>query len=120
MNKTILIVDDDEMLQTIVSFLLEEEGYNVLTAKNGEMAIDLLKNEVIDLILSDLMMPVINGMELVEKIRNQLNLQTPIIMFSSAGQEKNVLEAFNLGADEFIPKPISNKELLIRINKLLS
>jgi DNA-binding response OmpR family regulator len=88
-------------------------------ANNGLEAKEIIENKVPDLVISDLMMPHLSGLELIELIRNQLDLTTPIIVLSAAGQEDTVLQAFEMGANDFMSKPFSINELLMRIKKLL-
>ncbi|WP_341225088.1 response regulator transcription factor [uncultured Arcticibacterium sp.] len=115
----IFLIEDDELLLKTVEYKLKKNGFSVETAKNGYDAIEYLKVNKPDLIVTDIMMPFINGLEIVSHVRNVLKSNTPIIVLSSAGLEKTVLEAFELGADDFITKPFSPNELIIRINKNL-
>ena len=89
-------------------------------AQDGREAVDLIEKETPDLILTDIMMPFVSGLEVISHIRLKLDLDTPIIVFSSAGQEEMVIKAFNLGANDFMGKPFSPNELIIRVKRLLS
>ena len=100
-------------------FRLEKEGYQLLIAIDGKEAIELIEQHDPELILTDIMMPFISGLEVISHVRNKLNKQTPIIVFSAAGQEEMVLKAFNLGANDFMGKPFSPNELVIRVKRLL-
>lgn len=113
----ILIVEDDILLLKTLEFKMIKEGYIVVTLKNGFDAIEYLKENEPDLIVTDIMMPFINGLEIVSFVRNEKKSKVPIIVLSSAGLEKTVLEAFQLGADDFVTKPFSPNELSIRIKK---
>ena len=113
----ILIVEDDILLLKTLEFKLIKEGYMVVTLKNGFDAIEYLKENEPDLIVTDIMMPFINGLEIISFVRNEKKSKVPIIVLSSAGLEKTVLEAFQLGADDFVTKPFSPNELSIRIKK---
>ena len=113
----ILIVEDDILLLKTLEFKLIKEGYIVVTLKNGFDAIEYLKENEPDLIVTDIMMPFINGLEIISFVRNEKKSKVPIIVLSSAGLEKTVLEAFQLGADDFVTKPFSPNELSIRIKK---
>lgn len=119
MNKKILVVDDDQMMNSLLSFRLKKEGYQVIIAEDGQQAIDLTKEEQPDIILSDIMMPYVSGLEFVTFVRKELGLDIPIIMISAAGHEKIVLEAFDLGANDFITKPFSPSEVVVRLKKFL-
>ena len=114
----ILIVEDDILLLKTLEFKLIKEGYIVVTLKNGFDAIEYLKENEPDLIVTDIMMPFINGLEIISFVRNEKKSKVPIIVLSSAGLEKTVLEAFQLGADDFVTKPFSPNELSIRIKKI--
>jgi len=103
----------------LLKFRLEKEGYKILTAVDGKQAIELIEEHSPELILTDVMMPFISGLEVISHVRNKLNMQTPIIVFSSAGQEGIVLKAFDLGATDFMSKPLSPNELVIRVKRLL-
>ena len=112
------IVEDDILLLKTLAFKLTKEGHTLVSSKNGFDAIEYLKENEPDLILTDIMMPFINGLEIISFVRNEKKSKVPIIVMSSAGVEKTVLEAFELGADDFITKPFSPNELSIRIKKI--
>jgi DNA-binding response OmpR family regulator len=118
-EKKIVLAEDNSILLLLLKFRLEKEGYKLLLAVNGMEAIQLIEEHNPDLILTDIMMPFISGLEVISHVRNKLNIQTPIIVFSSAGQEEMVLKAFDMGATDFMSKPLSPNELVIRIKKLL-
>jgi len=119
-KKKIVLAEDNSTLSLLLKFRLEKEGYELFVATDGKEAVDLIENENPDLVLSDIMMPFVSGLEVISHLRNKLNLETPIIVFSSAGQEEMVLKAFNLGANDFMGKPFSPNELVIRIKRLLA
>jgi DNA-binding response OmpR family regulator len=117
--KKIVLAEDNSVLSLLLKFRLEKEGYKLLIAVNGKQAIELIEEYNPELILTDIMMPFVSGLEVISHVRNKLNLQTPIIVFSSAGQEEIVIKAFDLGATDFMSKPFSPHELVIRIKRLL-
>lgn len=120
MNKNkIVIAEDNSTLSLLLKFRLEKEGHELLMAVDGKEAIELIENNKPDLIITDIMMPFVSGLEVISHVRNKLALETPIIVFSSAGQEEMVIKAFNLGANDFMGKPFSPNELVIRVNRLL-
>lgn len=119
MPKKILICEDDEMVLKMVEFRLRKEGYDVHPAADGKESLVKIQSVQPDLIITDIMMPYITGLEIVHRIRKEFQLKTPIIIVSSIGLEKTVLEAFQLGADDFITKPFSPNELSVRVSKLL-
>ncbi len=116
----IVLAEDNSTLSLLLKYKLEKEGYELLIAVDGKQAIDLVENHNPDLILTDIMMPFFSGLEVISHVRNKLKKKTPIIVFSSAGQEDMVLKAFNLGASDFMTKPFSPNELVIRIKRLFS
>jgi DNA-binding response OmpR family regulator len=117
--KKIVLAEDNSTLSLLLKFRLEKEGYILLVAADGKEAIELIEEQDPELILTDIMMPFISGLEVISHVRNKLNKQTPIIVFSAAGQEEMVLKAFNLGANDFMGKPFSPNELVIRVKRLL-
>lgn len=117
--KKIVLAEDNSIFLLLLKFRLEKEGYKILTAVDGKEAIELIEEHSPELILTDIMMPFISGLEVISHVRNKLNMQTPIIVFSSAGQEGIVLKAFDLGATDFMSKPLSPNELVIRVKRLL-
>jgi DNA-binding response OmpR family regulator len=117
--KKIVLAEDNSTLSLLLKFRLEKEGYKLLVAADGKEAIELIEEQDPELILTDIMMPFISGLEVISHVRNKLKKQTPIIVFSAAGQEEMVLKAFNLGANDFMGKPFSPNELVIRVKRLL-
>ncbi|MFD0760464.1 response regulator transcription factor [Lutibacter aestuarii] len=118
--KKVVLAEDNSTLSLLLKFRLEKEGYELLIAENGKEAIELIETHEPQLILTDIMMPFISGLEVISHVRNKLKVQTPIIVFSAAGQEEMVLKAFNLGANDFMGKPFSPNELVIRVKRLLA
>ncbi|MFH4963413.1 response regulator transcription factor [Gaetbulibacter sp. M235] len=119
-KKKIVLAEDNTTLSLLLKFRLEKDGYELFMATDGKEAVELIENQIPDLILTDVMMPFISGLEVISHVRNKLELKTPIIVFSSAGQEEMVLKAFNLGANDFMGKPFSPNELVIRVKRLLN
>jgi DNA-binding response OmpR family regulator len=117
--KKIVLAEDNSVLSLLLKFRLEKEGYKLFMALDGKQAIELIEEHNPELILTDIMMPFVSGLEVISYVRNKLNMQTPIIVFSSSGQEEIVLKAFDLGANDFMSKPFSPHELVIRIKRLL-
>ncbi|MFV7234238.1 MULTISPECIES: response regulator transcription factor [Flavobacterium] len=118
-TKKIVLAEDNSVLSLLLKFRLEKEGYKLLIAVDGKQAIELIEEHNPELILTDIMMPFVSGLEVISHVRNKLNTQTPIVVFSSAGQEEIVLKAFDLGATDFMSKPFSPHELVIRVKRLL-
>lgn len=117
-NQKILIVDDEKDLCEILQFNLESEGFSIDVAYSGEEA---LKKplEGFDLILLDVMMGGISGFKTANIIRKERNIQVPIIFLTAKGEENDVLTGFNVGADDYISKPFSIKEVVARIKAIL-
>jgi two-component system, OmpR family, response regulator VicR len=115
----ILVVEDNELLLKAIEFRLKKEGYTVISAKDGKEALDKISQSVPDMIITDIMIPFFNGLEIVSTVRTKFLSKIPIIVLSRVGSEKTILEAFELGADDFITKPFSPNELCMRIKKML-
>jgi DNA-binding response OmpR family regulator len=116
----ILVCDDDETMSGMIRFKLSRENLGeVTTANNGKEAKALLQEETFDLVITDIHMPFHSGLELITYIRNELKKETPIIVLSAEGLENTVLQAFEIGANDFITKPFSPAELAVRVKRIL-
>lgn len=115
----ILVIEDERMTAKVVEYRLQKDGYQVVLAVDGKDGFEKIASENPDLIITDIMMPYYSGLEVVSHTRLTLGKTTPILMLSSMGLEKIVLDAFELGADDFITKPFSPQELSIRVKKAL-
>ena len=113
----ILVVDDEQLLVKGIKFNLENEGYQVETAFDGKKALELARNNNYDLIILDLMMPEIDGLECCMKIREFSNV--PIIMLTARGEDTDKIIGFECGADDYITKPFNILELKARIRAML-
>lgn len=119
-EKTILVVDDEKDLLDLIEYNLKKEGFNVLKAENGEEGIERAKEFHPDLVLMDIMMPKMDGMEAVEKMRKDDDLKSiPIIFLTARSDEKTEVEGLNKGGDDYITKPISTTKLISRIKAVL-
>lgn len=116
----IVLAEDNSTLSLLLKFRLENEGFKLFIALDGKEAIELIESHNPDLVLADIMMPFYSGLEVISHIRNKLKKDIPVILFSSAGQEEMVLKAFSLGASDFMSKPFSPNELVIRVKRLFS
>jgi len=119
-KKNVLLADDDELLASLLDFRLRKGGYEVHHSSNGKEVKEYLKTSMPDIIVSDIMMPYFSGIELISYVRKDLNSNIPIIIISSAGNEENVLSAFEMGANDFISKPVSPSELIVRLARELN
>ena len=109
----VLIVEDDADLVDVTTYALRREGYTVVSARDGERAIERWEAENPDIILLDGTLPKLDGFEVCRRIRREA--QTPIIMLTARNQEEDVVRGFNLGADDYVTKPFSVKQLGVRM-----
>jgi two-component system, OmpR family, alkaline phosphatase synthesis response regulator PhoP len=117
---TILLVDDDPDIREFVTFNLAKEGYNVVTAKDGAEGVEAVKKHRPDLVLLDVMMPGMDGIEACEAIRTNPDIASTLIAFLSArGEDYSQVAGFDAGADDYITKPIRPKVLVSRVKALL-
>ena len=117
---TILVIDDDPYIRKMVKASLSKEPVRIVEAENGQEGIEKAHQESPDLIIMDIMMPVMDGMTACKKLKS--NLQTghiPLMMFTARGSEESEIEGLEAGADDYITKPVTPKKLLTRVNKLL-
>jgi len=117
MNINVLVVDDEKPLRDFVRRNLEVRNYKVLTASNGLEALAIFQNENIQLIIMDIMMPHMDGLEATRRIRQESHV--PIIILTAMGEETDKVRAFDLGADDYLTKPFGVGELLGRIKAVL-
>lgn len=117
--RRILLVEDDDFVCKIVAIILTKEAYHVTIAKNGKDAITYLKSSKFDLVISDMMLPYANGLELITEIRGNLHLDVPILVLSAVTHEKTIAEVFAIGGDDYLKKPFNPTELTSRINRLI-
>ena len=115
---SILVVEDDELLNKMICAKLHQESYGVFTSYDGEQALDLLDKEHIDLIISDIMMPNMDGYQLVKELRDAA-YSIPILMITAKNQIEDMEKAFRVGTDDYMIKPISMRELVLRVKALL-
>ncbi len=119
-SKNIIVVEDDLDIRELISFNLANEGHQVFEANNGEVGIDKARNNNPDLILLDLMLPGIQGLDVCRIIKSdQETKEIPIIMVTALGQEEDIVKGLETGADDYITKPFSIKVLIARVNAVL-
>ena len=114
----ILICEDEEIMLTALEFRLQRQGFEVMIATDGKEALEKIKTDAPDLIVADIMMPFVSGLDLINYIRKDLASTLPIIVISALEHDETVLEAFKLGASDFITKPFKPNELILRIKKI--
>ena len=119
-SKNIIVVEDDLDIRELISFNLANEGHQIFEANNGEVGIDKARNNNPDLILLDLMLPGIQGLDVCRIIKSdQETKEIPIIMVTALGQEEDIVKGLETGADDYITKPFSIKVLIARVNAVL-
>ena len=117
---TVLVVDDEPDLVELIQYALETEGYRVLTASDGVAALQTAEAEKPDLIVIDVMMPRMDGLALTEQIRERAALRlTPILMLTARTEERDEIAGLDAGADDYLPKPVSPRRLVSRVQALL-
>lgn len=118
MSDTILLVEDDSTLSMIISETLQRDGFDVLTADNGEDGLKQFARHGADLIIADVMMPRMDGFEMGRKIR-QINRNVPLLFLTAKSEIDDIVEGFELGANDYLKKPFKMLELIVRIKALL-
>lgn len=119
-NFKILIAEDDVLMIKILEFILKKEGYQVSSCKDGLSAIEKIPVLIPDLIITDIMLPFRSGLEIINFSKENYD-NIPVIVVSALGEEEGtVVEAFNLGADDFVSKPFNPNELLLRVKRLFA
>jgi DNA-binding response OmpR family regulator len=114
---TILLVDDEDSIQTLLTYPLERDGYRVVQARDGEEALDRFAEEEVDLVVLDVMLPKLDGLEVCKRLRGESAV--PIIMLTARGDELDKVLGLELGADDYITKPFSIREFRSRVRALL-
>lgn len=116
MKKTVLTVDDEQNILELLKYNLEKNGFDVIQASSGETALELLREHKVDIMLLDLMLPGIDGLELLKNIRNMdQHKRTPVIMLTAKSEEIDKVLGLEMGADDYIAKPFGIHELMARI-----
>ena len=120
MKAAILIIEDDPDIQELLSFAMKSEGWHLLQAKTGEQGLELLKKELIHCILLDIMLPGMDGLKVIKKIKEIEQCRNiPVIMTTARGEEADIVTGLELGADDYVVKPYSPKVLIARIRSAL-
>ncbi len=116
-SSTILLVDDEDSIQTLLTYPLERDGYRVVQARDGEEALRLFRAQDVDLVVLDLMLPRVDGLEVCRRIRAESTV--PIVMLTARDDELDTVLGLELGADDYITKPFSIREFRSRVKALL-
>jgi DNA-binding response OmpR family regulator len=114
----ILLADDEPILLKTIGLKLQKEGYEVMSTSDGREAVEKIDAYDPDIVVTDLMMPYISGLEIVSIVRKKTHKKIGVIMLTAMEQEKVVMEAFELGVDDYVTKPFGLNELVIRVKKL--
>lgn len=121
MKKNILVVDDEIGALTLIGIMLERGGFNVLKAKDAESALAMLDQSLPDLIILDVMMPGIDGIELCGMLRNRQDTGTiPVLILSARGDADSVMRGMEAGANDYLPKPILHHDLVAKVRSMIS
>ena len=115
---SILVCEDDFAIKTMISTKLKQENYSVYTVQNGQEALNLMEKQQIDLVISDIMMPEMDGYEFVQTLRETKHT-LPILMITAKSQLESLEAAFKLGVDDYMVKPLRLEELVLRVKALL-
>lgn len=113
----ILVAEDDQLMIKMLEFRLKKDGHDVVITNDGREAVQKLDDFQPDLVITDIMMPYLSGLEVVSAVKKRYPTGTPVIILSGMGQENVVLEAFQLGADDYMTKPFSPNELSVRVRR---
>jgi len=119
MPAKILVIEDEDLIRKALEFRLKKDGHLVVPVTDGRAGIQAVESDKFDLVLTDLMLPYNNGLEVVSRLK-EISKSTPVIVLTNIGLEHVVLEAFSLGADDYMTKPFSPNELSVRVKRLLS
>ena len=117
LNNKILVADDEKEIRDLLEIYLLNEGYKVVKAKDGQEALDIIENEDVDLLVLDIMMPKVNGIEVCKKVRQNKNM--PILMLSAKSEDMDKIQGLMTGADDYMTKPFNPLEFTVRVKALL-
>lgn len=117
--KKILLCDDDFIIIKLIENKLKSDGYDVLIATDGNKAIETIKSQEIDLIITDMHMPFVTGMEIVDFVRNDQNKSTPIIIVTKDASDDTKEDAYSVGVDDYLNKPVNMNILSVKVSRLL-
>lgn len=115
----ILIAEDDNSISRLIAYKFEKENYQINVVREGDKVLTELKADNYDALILDLMLPVLDGMQILKKIKAE-KLKIPVLVLSAKSQEEDILKGLNAGADEYMTKPFRPDELLLRLQKMLS
>lgn len=117
--KKVLLVDDEPNIIMSLEFLMKKNGYKVFIARNGAEALEILKKELPDVVILDIMMPQVDGYEVCEYIKKKKKMEARVIFLSAKGKEADIAKGYAVGADFYMTKPFSTKKLVEKVNQLV-
>ena len=116
----ILVVEDEELILKALEFRLKKEGHQIVLERNGKEASDMIRQNAFDLIIMDMMLPFIGGIDLIKEIRqSELHSHTPILLIAAPGLDGMLMKVFELNVTDFIIKPFNLNELVLRVKKIM-
>ncbi|SDL57484.1 response regulator transcription factor [Siphonobacter aquaeclarae] len=118
-NTTILVAEDESLTLKMLTYRLQKEGFDVVSAQNGKEALDVLATRRPDIVLTDLMMPFYTGLEILAHVKQRIDPTIPVVILTSMGQEPYLRQAFELGVDGYCEKPVNPAEIVELVRKLL-
>lgn len=120
-QKIVILAEDDRMIARLIIFKLEKEGFKVIHFLNGESVVDTVSKILPDIVILDVMMPIQDGISILKEIKaNPKTKHIPVVILSAKGQEKDIIKGMEIGASDYISKPFSPSELIVRIKRILS
>ncbi|MBO9640224.1 MAG: response regulator [Siphonobacter aquaeclarae] len=118
-NTTILVAEDESLTLKMLTYRLQKEGFDVVSAQNGKEALDVLATRRPDIVLTDLMMPFHTGLDILAHVKQRIDPTIPVVILTSMGQEPYLRQAFELGVDGYCEKPVNPAEIVELVRKLL-
>lgn len=120
-QKIVILAEDDRTIARLIIFKLEKEGFKVIHFLNGEGVVDTVSKILPDIVILDVMMPIQDGISILKEIKaNPKTKHIPVVILSAKGQEKDIIKGMEIGASDYISKPFSPSELIVRIKRILS
>lgn len=120
-QKIVILAEDDRMIARLIIFKLEKEGFKVIHFLNGESVVDTVSKILPDIVILDVMMPIQDGISILKEIKaSPKTKHIPVVILSAKGQEKDIIKGMEIGASDYISKPFSPSELIVRIKRILS
>lgn len=115
----ILIAEDDQSISRLIAYKFEKENYKIKVIEEGDKVLEEIKSDNYDALVLDLMLPVLDGMQILKKIREE-DIKIPVLVLSAKSQEEDILQGLNAGAADYLTKPFRPDELLLRLKKMLA